>query len=144
MGFFISPAHASGEVQAGDEREEELGKDIFDFLARMYDMRPGVFPFFDKFRWIDVLAAGKSLGGTCRISISIESSFDGWAAFLDFFIRLAVCGALDEDGETARGRVDGDVFGSDAVGFELGSRERFQLVYDTGHDIGRHFLCTDF
>ena len=91
-----------------------------------------------------MLAAGKSLGGTCRISISIESSFDGWAAFLDFFIRLAVCGALDEDGETARGRVDGDGFSSDAVGFELGSRECFQLVYDTGHDIGRHFLCADF
>lgn len=144
MGFFIGPAHASCEVQAGDEREEELGKDVFDFLARMYDMRPSVFPFFDELRWIDVLAAGKSLGRACRISIRIESCFDGWAAFLDFFIRLAVCSALDEDGETARGRVDGDVFGSDAVGFELGSRERFQLVYDTGHDIGRHFLCTDF
>ena len=110
----------------------------------MYDMRPGVFPFFDEFRWIDVLAAGKSLGSTCRISISIESSFDGWAAFLDFFIRLAVCGILDENGKAARGRVNGDAFGSDAVGFELGSRECFQLVYDTGHDIGRHFLCTDF
>lgn len=144
MGFFIGPTHASGEVQAGDEGEEELGKDVFDFLARMYDMRPGVFPFFDEFRWIDVLAAGKSLGSACRISISIESSFDGWAAFLDFFIRLAVCGILDEDGETARGRVNGDAFGSEAVGFELGSRECFQLVYDTGHDIGRHFLCTDF
>ena len=110
----------------------------------MYDMRPGVFPFFDEFRWIDVLAAGKSLGRAGRISIGIKCSFDGWAAFLDFFIRLAVCGTLDEDGETARGRVDGDVFGSDAVGFELGSRECFQLVNDAGHDIGRHFLCTDF
>ena len=144
MGFFIGPAHASGEIQTGDDREEELGKDLFDFLACMYDMRPCVFPFFDEFRWIDVLAAGKSLGRAGRISIGIKCSFDGRAAFLDFFIRLTVCGVLDEDGETARGRVDGDVFGSDAVGFELGSSERFQLVNYAGHDIGRHFLCTDF
>lgn len=144
MGFFIGPAHASGEIQTGDEGEEELGKDLFDFLACMYDMRPCVFPFFDEFRWIDVLAASKSLGRAGRISIGIKCSFDGRAAFLDFFIRLTVCGVLDEDGETARGRVDGDVFGSDAVGFELGSSERFQLVNDAGHDIGRHFLCTDF
>ena len=87
MGFFIGPAHASCEVQAGDKREEELGKDVFDFLARMYDMRPGVFPFFDEFRWIDVLAAGKSLGSTCRISISIkkQSNYSFLYSFIFFF-----------------------------------------------------------
>ena len=45
MGFFIGPAHASGEIEAGNQGKEKIRQHIFHCLAPVHHMGPGVVPF---------------------------------------------------------------------------------------------------
>ena len=142
--FFVSPTHASSKVQAGDERGEESREDIFYLLALAYHMSPGVVSFLHQFGRVDALASSKALGCASRISFSVESRLNGRAALFDFFVRLTVSCAFDQDCQSSRRSINGDGFGGNTISFKLGSSEGFQLIHYTGHDIGRHFFGADF
>ena len=144
MGFFIGPAHASGEIKTCNEGKEKIRQYIFHCLALVHHMGPGIIPFLHQLRRVNVLAPGKSLGCAGGVSISIKSRFNGRATLLDFFIRLAVSCILHQHCQPSGGGINFDFMEGNAIFFKLCTGQFLQLFHYASHNVGRHFLCSDF
>lgn len=144
MRFFIGPAHGAGKIEACNQRQEQFRQNFFHISSPVDHISPGIVAFPDQILRIDMLSSGKSLCRTGRISVLIKGSLNGRASLLHFFIGLAVCRTGDNYSQSSRSGIHIYFLKRNAVFFKFGSSESSQLIHYAGHDIGRHFLCSDF
>ena len=91
-----------------------------------------------------MLASGKALSRTGRISICIKGSLDGGAALFHFFIGLAVGCIFYKNCQTSWSRINGDFVEGNTAFFKFCIGKGTELIHHAGHDVGRHFFGTDF
>ena len=142
--FFIAPAHSLRIIQSGHHSSKYFRKYFDSRTTFIYHMGINIIVLHFHGRYIHMLSTGKPLQRSGRIAILIISCLYRRTSLIKNFIRLLFCCAGNISRQSARCCVNLYIFKRKAGFCQFLFCQSLKLTYQRRHDIGRHFLGSNF